>query len=216
VTTSRPYGGKTREEREHERRERLFEAAIERFGTQGYSTTTIEQLCRDAGVTARHFYELFDTRESLLAAVYDRIVHEGTEAVIAALGKTADDPRARIENALRAFLTVYLRDPRKARIGTVEVVAVSPALEKRRRDTLHAFAHVIERQAAALAEENGREPYDFGLSSIALVGAVNEVIVEWLTRPHAYSRKAIVQTLVDLFLATVEGAGLIASASSRR
>jgi AcrR family transcriptional regulator len=74
TTGERRYGGKTATERRDERRERLLDAGLELFGTDGFAAVTIEALCAEAGLNPRYFYEQFATREELLGAVYERHV----------------------------------------------------------------------------------------------------------------------------------------------
>ena len=100
----RRYGGKTAEERRAERRERLMDAGLELFGTQGYASTTIEMVCAAAQLNARYFYEEFRSRELLLAAVYDRHVEAVFKAVVAAAEQSPPEPRARLQAALRAMM----------------------------------------------------------------------------------------------------------------
>lgn len=73
-TPTRAYGGVAAEQRAEERKARLLAAALELFARQGYARTTIEALCTEAKVTARHFYQLFDSREAILRALYDNII----------------------------------------------------------------------------------------------------------------------------------------------
>ena len=49
----RTYGGRSAADRRAERRERLLEAGLALFGTDGYATSSIEKLCTHAGTTGR-------------------------------------------------------------------------------------------------------------------------------------------------------------------
>src|SRR5271165_6826757 len=69
----RVYAGLSASERRDDRKARLLEAGLEYFGTIGFGKTTIPMLCSAAGVTARNFYDDFDSREALLKALYDEI-----------------------------------------------------------------------------------------------------------------------------------------------
>jgi AcrR family transcriptional regulator len=205
----RTYGGKSKEAREQERRERLLATGLELFGTEGYAATTIERICVHAGVTARHFYEQFDSREALLRAVYDHVVEELQRSVLEALASSSGDERARIAQTLERFLHTYLDDPRKARIAVLEAVGVSAAFERHRREVIGNFATVIRLQAEALSARIGGAPHDFRVAAMALAGGVNEVIADWLFRGGKDSVESIVRALVDLFLAAIEGAELV-------
>ncbi len=202
---SRPYGGQSKLEREHARRERLLVAGLELFGTEGYASAPIERLCGLSGVTARHFYELFPTREALLKAVYDEVVTAVHASVVEALSKGPDDPMDRIAHTLDAFVHAYLDDPRRARIAFLEVIGVSAELERHRRSVIHAFAFVIRAQAEALAEDGRVESGDMTLPAIALTGAVNELLVEWMTRGARRPMRELIDVLVGLFRSVIEG-----------
>ncbi len=47
------------------RRERLFEAAAPLFERYGYRKTTIEEICREAGMSKRTFYEIYEDKGDL-------------------------------------------------------------------------------------------------------------------------------------------------------
>ena len=84
-TPTRAYGGVAAEQRAEERKARLLAAALELFARQGYGRTTIEALCSEAKVTARHFYQLFDSREAILRALYDNIIADLRAGVLKAM-----------------------------------------------------------------------------------------------------------------------------------
>ena len=49
-------------------RERLLEAAVDRFGTYGYRATSVSQLSRDAGLTPAAAYAYFEDKETFWKA----------------------------------------------------------------------------------------------------------------------------------------------------
>jgi AcrR family transcriptional regulator len=201
VAPGRLYRGRSPAERRAERRRRLLDTGLAQFGTVGYGATSIERLCAAAGVTPRHFYDELPSREALLVAVYEEVVEAATAAVAAALAAAGPDPRSRAEAALGAFAHTMLDDPRRARVACVEVVGVSPSLERRRREVLHGFARVVEAQASELAAEGRIPPRDFRLGALALVGGTNELLVDWVltTDPPPVAR--LITELVELFVA---------------
>ena len=98
MTTRRAYGGVSAEERIAARRAKLLDAGLELFGTRGYGTTGVKDVCREAGLTDRYFYESFADSEALFLAVFDRLTDELFEAVAAAVGSR---PAATPERQLR-------------------------------------------------------------------------------------------------------------------
>lgn len=193
----RRYAGKTLEQRRAERHGRLLDAGLELFATQGFTQTTIEQLCATAGLNPRYFYEQFASREELLAAVYCRHVDAVEASVRRALARAPADPRARLQAGLRAFLEGTLADERGARINYFEIVGVSHELERLRRRALGAYAELIAEQIEELGTPL-RAPHR-RLVAVALVGATDGLVIDWLSGDRRYAREAILTTLLGLF-----------------
>jgi AcrR family transcriptional regulator len=202
----RPYGGKGPAVRKSERRERLLAGGLALFGGHGFPSATIPGICAEAGVTPRHFYDEFDGKEALLRAVYDRVIAETREAVIRALGAASEDPRERIRVSLEAFLHSYLNDPRRGRVACVEIVGVSAELERHRRRVIHEFAAVIELEAKRSMRQRRLPDRDLRLASIAMAGATNELVIEWLTLERPPAINVVRDELIGLFVAMNEGA----------
>jgi len=55
-----------RETAKTERRERLYEAALALFRSQGYETTTVDQITRRAGLAKGTFFNYFQTKDAVL------------------------------------------------------------------------------------------------------------------------------------------------------
>ena len=195
----RRYGGKTAEERRAVRRQQLLDAGLELFGTIGYAATTIEQLCATARLHPRYFYEQFDTRAALLQAVYDRHVEAVFAHVTKALERAPRDPRERLRAGLTAFVNATITDERAARINYFEMVGVSPQLERRRREVLGTYANLVAAEAVAVGPRGALPDVDPMLGAVALVGATDGLIIDWLTRDPRADSAEIISTLITTF-----------------
>jgi AcrR family transcriptional regulator len=195
------YGGRSADERRAERRERLLDAGLELFGTQGYANTSIEALCAATRLNPRYFYESFTTREALLRAVYDRHMEHLATTVAAALQDAPLDPRGRVEVGLRAFVQTQLADHRNARITYLEIVGVSLELEHHRRSVLRGFAGLLEREADRVAATGLLPDRDRHLTALALGGAVDGLLTDCFTNDDPPATEDIIATLVDLTVA---------------
>jgi AcrR family transcriptional regulator len=207
LAPERRYAGQSDVERLAALRERLLEAGLELYGTAGYAATTIEQVCKAARVTARHFYEEYEGREALLVAVYDRVIARARDAVLAAVTGAPDgDPVAQIRAGVGAFVHAYIDDPRHVRIACIECVGVSAAMETHRREVTRAFAGLIRARVDALAGIGLAERRDYQLTAIALAGATNELLVEWASRRRGRpSADVIIDELERLYLGALGG-----------
>lgn len=196
----RRYAGLSPRERSDARRQRLLDAGLALFGTQGYAVTAVPAVCARARVAPRHFYELFANREALLRAVYDAIIADVTRRTIAARDAEIE-PRARMRAALLALLHAFLDDPRRVRINNVEVVGVSPELEQHRRAVRNAFAQLVEDDARRYHAHGLVRTRRLRLASIALVGAVNELLIDAATGDEPAAADELAAVALELFLA---------------
>ena len=196
----RPYRGLAPEDRRAQRRERLLEAALDLFAADGYAVTRIDALCRRAGVTTRHFYELFPSREDLLLALYDRITHEHLAGVAAALEGDPGAFDATVRRAVHAGLGAWAADERRARLAFVEVVGVSERVEDHRLATIEVYARTVAGALQRAADAGTLPSGEFAWRARAIVGAVIEVIVLWLHRRDRPPFEEVADELADLFL----------------
>ena len=89
---------------------RFFQAAeplLERFG---YRKTTVEAVCRAAGMSKRTFYELFRDKQDLLLQWLETTVNEMTESWEASLPPDLD-PLGRLYSFLDLYATIAREHP---------------------------------------------------------------------------------------------------------
>lgn len=193
----RRYSGLNASERTRQRREALLDAALELFASQGYPATSVKQLCRQAGLTERYFYESFRDRHACLVALYDELVDRLRAATVAALDDELE-ANAVTRRGLSAFVEHLTADTRRARVILLEVVGVSAELENRRHAVLREFAELttavwlrFDDQAAPTGRQR--------LAAIGLVGAVNHLLVDWLHRGQEEPPTDLVEACSTLF-----------------
>jgi AcrR family transcriptional regulator len=176
----RHYGGRSDAQRRAERHERLMEAGLELFGSEGYAATSIERLCATASVSTRNFYEEFPGREALLVALHDRISTLAMESALAALAGFEDCPLSeRVAKMVRAYISTTSSDPKWTRLAYVEVVGVSPAVEQHRLEWRDRVIDFLVSEANRAVERGEAAPRDFHLTAVAFIGAVNELVYYW-------------------------------------
>jgi AcrR family transcriptional regulator len=200
----RDYGGRTATQRRAERRQRLMTAALELFGTEGYPATSIERLCARANVSTRNFYEEFASREALLIALHDDITQQAMDAMMAAVGDVIDEPTSiRLDRAIGAYIGTTSSDPRWTRIAYVEVVGVSAAVERHRLAWRSRLAQLLEAETALAVSRGEATQRDYSLTSMAFIGAVNELVYHWSIHGRQVPLDAIRAELIRLALAAL-------------
>ncbi len=200
------YGGVTGEQRRSRRREQLIEAGLEVFGTTGYAASSVKGLCAQAGLTERYFYESFRDREDLLFAVYEHVVEQLLATTLAAAEAAETSVEARARAGLRTWFHAATDDIRVARVMSFEVVGVSERLERRRRQTMHAFAAYLVQSTLAVTGEQPAPRLDPQLAAMSVVGATNELLIEWVLGTVPHSVDEIVDHCVRLYVATATAA----------
>lgn len=198
VSTQRRYGGRTADQRRAARHERLLDAGLELFGTIGYAATTIEAICSEASLNARYFYEQFRRREDLLGAVYARQVWGVLAAVRAAIAG-ANQPEQRLEAGLRAFVQTMLADERGARVVYLEIIGVSAAREEERRRVRRDYVELLDDEIGRLNRLASLTDEERRAIGVALVGAMDGLVADWLAGDRDRPVSAIVDTLLAVF-----------------
>jgi AcrR family transcriptional regulator len=192
-------------DRSAQRRARLMEAGLQLFGTEGYAGTSIRAVSAAAGLNTRYFYESFSSREDLLYHVYAQIIREVAEAVVEVTARASSiEEQAHV--GLRTAWSILTEDPRKARVISLEVVGVSERLERLRRDNRHAFADLLLRNARLIHGEGVEPRLDPVLTARSLMGAVVEMLVDWINGDLDATVDEIVDFFTKLFAAVARAA----------
>ncbi len=199
--SGRTWRGQTTEERQAERRQRLIEAGIELFGTRGYANTPVKAICEEAGLTERYFYEAFEDREHLLDEIFSIVLTDCRQATLDAIRDSGDDLETSMRAGLSAFAHELTRDPRRARIQEIEVVGVSLALERKRRDSIHAFAAIVADRTRELGGKERIGPLRLDVIALGLVGSVNEQLIAYVLGHLDISLEDLIENQIAAFSA---------------
>ena len=203
------WAGLSPEARRAGRRDLLLDVAFELLGTEGWSATTVRAVCSSARLNPRYFYESFEDLDALIVAVYDRLVAELGEAVLAALDRVPGDARSQIRAAIDTIVTFVDEDRRRAKVLYVEALG-NEALNKRRIQTGHQMVSLVE---LVTAERHGPLPGGDEIGRVGasvLVGGTGELVVAWLEGRINMPRDQLVDDAAEVFLAVGEAVAKIA------
>lgn len=203
ASAGRPWRGRSPEQREDDRRRRLLDAGLQLFGTLGYAGTSVAAVCAAATVSTKNFYDHFQDREALLREVYDEQIASTADRLLLGLAVAPPEPRAKVEAGLGAVVGHHVADPRRTRILMLEIVGVSAALEQHRRAQIHAFAGAIVATHDELVDTGAPAIEGIGLLAVGLVGAINELLVEWLLREPRGDPSDVLAAMTRIVAATL-------------
>lgn len=188
------------------RRLQFLDAGLQVFGTTGYRTATVRQLCRQAELTDRYFYESFENTEDLLVAVYEREFEHLQQAVLAALADEAAlrDPMVAVERALNAVFEMA-SEPRVARVCWLEVLGVSARVNGVYTRNIERFASLVVAFARQRLSTEDVDDTESRMLGIALIGAVSQPVTHWLLGGYREDRATLVAATSRLFRGVVNG-----------
>jgi AcrR family transcriptional regulator len=128
--------------------DRVTAAALDLFATQGYATTSVQQIVEAAGVTKGAMYHYFQSKDDLLFAVYDRMLalqKAHLDQIVAAGGPVEDVVRAVCVDVVETTIdflpegTVFFRSMHMLTEPRLKEVT------QRRREYHDAFAALLRR-----------------------------------------------------------------------
>lgn len=177
-------------------------AALELFAAGGYASVSIDQICADAFVSTKSFYADFASKEELFLSLYDDLFGEAERAVLGAVppggGGLSEDERTRARIA--AFVHACVDDPRKAKVGFLEAAGLSPTVEQHRRHAHHRFAAYIENFASPRVPTGTLPARRYDRGALAMVGAINEVLVDWVLDPRPDDVEVLIDQVTEVFV----------------
>lgn len=199
----RPYAGASRAARESARREQVIAAGISLFGTVGYRAATVGAICEEAGLNKRYFYESFATLEDLLCAVYERVVAELRDSVLAG---DEDEALMVLRGFISGFLTWAQANPVKARVHLFEVLGVSARIDELYRSYGRAIGDELSSRLSATMPGPELTPGQQRVFGDVLVGAGLQIVVNWVISDYQPPREELLQE-IDGTLGWVLSAG---------
>jgi AcrR family transcriptional regulator len=182
-------------------RARILAAMATLTAEKGYAAVTTDDLARAARISKRTFYDHFADKERCLLAAYEAAAAQVYEAAERAADADPDAPwRARIDAVLRTYLKALAAKPEMTRVFLVEIQAAGPeALELHLQVDLR-YAALLRR----LVREGGEHRLGQPLA-IALLGAVNELVLHAVAEGRTQRLPSIMTTVWPLFDAAISG-----------
>jgi AcrR family transcriptional regulator len=195
---ARRYRGQDADVRRAERRLRLVDAGLQVFGEAGYHGATVKTICARAGLSERYFYESFANSEDLLCAVYEQHMALQQERIAKAVEAAPREPLAMMEAGLRAFLELARENPAGARVQFLEVLGVSPRVDRLYRQAIENFARLLRSWNTQLVKDRSGL-HDEDTLAVGLVGAAVGITGRWLLTGFAQPLDVMLQTLLTIF-----------------
>ncbi|MBI5340581.1 MAG: TetR/AcrR family transcriptional regulator [Mycolicibacterium rufum] len=120
----------SREEVAAHQKQRLFKALATVMTANGYSSTTVDDVIKEAKVSRATFYQHFESKQDLFVSGYARMQRHVIDDILTV--PEVGTPMQRFAAMLERYLGFIALDPATARLYLLEVYAAGPDAMRRR------------------------------------------------------------------------------------
>ena len=204
-TKERQFKGLSLSERKQLRREKLIEAGIETYGTHGFFAVTVKDICNEAKLTERYFYESFKKSEQLFQTIFLKLIDELQHNVMQAIMQASSDPHKMIDAGLRALLTTLKDNPRMARIIYIDAMLVQELHNQATiHETMTRFDRMIQAFVMLMMPQINRSEREISLVATGLNGYVTQIAIRWVVSGFKQSFEEVLTSSRIVFISLLE------------
>ena len=201
----RQFKGMSLSERKLARKEKLIEAGIEAYGNHGFFSVTVKDICNEAKLTERYFYESFKKSEDLFQTIFLQLIEQLQQTVMNGVMQAVPEPKNMIHSGLTAIFTMLKNDPRVARIIYVDAMLVQ---ELHNHATIHEtmgrFDRLIHSFVMLMLPQIDRSEQEISLVATGLNGYVTQIAVRWVMGGFKQSLEEIVSACETVFISLID------------
>lgn len=183
-------------------RQRLLDAAEEIFAEKGYHGTVVDDIIHASDSSKGGFYFHFPNKQAIFLALIDKLAPRLSVAIDHAIASETD-PVAQLDAALRTVLETFARHRKLSKILLIEAVGLGHGFDEKLMRTRARFAGMIQDHLDRAIAAGAIAPQDTSLVSWAWFGAINELVVRWLTTGEPEQLADVVPALRTLLLRSV-------------
>ncbi len=160
-------------------RDRILDAALDVFARKGYHRASVDDIVRVSATSKGAVYHHFPNKEAVFLALVDDFAARLAAGVAAAVA-ARQGALAKVEGALVAALTTFAANERLARLMLLEAVSLGPLYQAKRSEVAGRFAALIRGYLDEAVADGSIERLDTRVATLAWLGAVNEIVTQWL------------------------------------
>jgi AcrR family transcriptional regulator len=183
-------------------RDRILDGALDVFARKGYHRAIVDDIVRASGTSKGAVYHHFPNKEAVFVALVDDFAARLAAAVAGAVG-ARQGALAKVEGALTAVLATFAGNERLARLILLEAVSLGPAYQTKRTEVADRFAALIQGYLDEAVADGALAPLDTRVATLVWLGAVNEIVVQWL-HGRVHDLAATIPALTRLLLRSID------------
>lgn len=180
-----------------ELREKIIDAARQKFFSDGFVKTSIDEIARDFHISKKSIYKYFKSKDDLLTTVVKDFAGKVTEEIIRIMENDKNsvekliDVLMLIQNSMRSISLKYFEDIRKHKPKLLNYI------ENFRKENLEKIVNLTIQKGK---EEGFFEDVDPEIVFRIFYGAVNNVLIPDFLISHPVSKDDAVKKTFDILL----------------
>jgi AcrR family transcriptional regulator len=164
-------------------REKILDAAVELIAERGYSATSVDALCKRAGIVKTALYWHFGSKEGLLAAVLERVAGEWIDEIQRSVDSTGE-PLQRLDRMLAGLRELLSERPRHTRLLLSVLLERSEGDPTTRESLKGVFSNAIASMVRGIEETAGRPLPDSDLVAHTILALTQGTALRALVDPE--------------------------------
>lgn len=186
-------------------RDRILDAALSVFAGKGYHRATVDDIVHASRTSKGAVYHHFPNKEAVFLALADDFAARLAAAVASVIAER-HGALGKVQGAVAAALATFAENERLARLILLEAVSLGPTWEAKRAEVHDRFAALIQGYLDEAVREGSIPSLDTRVATLAWLGAVNEVVSQWL-HGRVADLPGTVPTLTRLLLRSIGATG---------
>lgn len=162
-----------------ETRTRILEAAVKVFATKGYHDAKVDDIVGEAQTSKGAFYFYFPSKQDIFIALSDTFA-DLLEKKLSEAMQSESHGLQQMDAALRVSLGLFSQYRGLAKIALVQAVGLGAVFEERRRAINDRLTRLVQTRLESAVAEGSIPPLNADLAARAWVGALNEVVTNWI------------------------------------
>ena len=180
---------------------RILDAALEKFASQGYHDTRMDEIVAGSGTSKGAIYFHFPNKERLFLALVDQFANLLERRVRSAIEPEEVGMR-RVQAGLYACLDTFGKYRRPAKLLLVQAVGLGSSFEQKRMEVNDRFTDLIRGWLDEAVSVGDIAPVDTEVVACAWMGAIYAVVIRWVYTGEPDSQR-ILSALLPVLLKSV-------------
>lgn len=186
---------KQTQERKDLKKKHIIDKAIEVFSVKGYHGTTVKDVVEEANISVGTFYFYFKNKEDLFETLYDEVAEELFIALCNSIQNINREIDIGFTKAIAFFLKVIDINRPLAKILLIEAVGLNPRFERKRAEVTQKYVNYTAEAFGKMKEWANVSIPNVKIFSLAFIGTLYNVIMDWLQSTNTNSLTEYVYAL---------------------